>query len=84
VQTLEKKSFINRDDAIFHLNFMDDITQDNTKGTWSFQLDSTGTNALVKSFLWPGYYAYHTVHTNMFGGVYIGYGIKNNDLPFML
>jgi len=34
----------------------------------------------IRSLLWIGYVAYNTVNTKIFGGVYIGKGIKNCDL----
>jgi radial spoke head protein 9 len=34
----------------------------------------------LRSLLWPGYVAYNRVHSNIFGGIYIGNGIKNSDL----
>ena len=37
----------------------------------------------LRNLIWPGYFAYHKANTNEFGGVYIGYGIKNVDIPFM-
>ncbi len=32
--------------------------------------------------LWPGYVSYHRANSKIFGGLYIGNGIKNVDLPF--
>jgi hypothetical protein len=29
-----------------------------------------------------GYIGYHKTNTNIFGGIYIGNGLKNTDLPF--
>jgi radial spoke head protein 9 len=34
--------------------------------------------------LWPGYFFVHKANTKIFAGVYIGNGIKNFDLPFMI
>lgn len=34
--------------------------------------------------MWPGYFAFHKAETNLYGCVYIGYGIKNSDMPFMI
>jgi len=31
-----------------------------------------------------GYVGYHRVGSQVFGGIYIGNGIKNSDLPFQL
>jgi len=38
----------------------------------------------LRSLQWPGYFAFHKANTNIFGGVYIGYGIQNEDLAFTI
>ena len=38
----------------------------------------------LRSFLWPGYIAYHKANTKLFGGAYFGNGLKNVDLAFYL
>jgi radial spoke head protein 9 len=83
-QTKEKKELNQKDDAIFRPDFLESIADDSIKGSWSVQLDTTKSAASIKSLLWPGYVAYHKLHSKIFGGVYIGDGIKNVDLPFML
>jgi radial spoke head protein 9 len=83
-QTKEKKELIQKDDAIFRQDFLESIAQDDIKGSWSVQPDTTRTQVIIKSLQWPGYYAYHRLKSKIFGGLYIGDGIKNVDLPFML
>jgi len=83
-QTKEKKELNQKDDAIFRSDFLESIAQDDIKGSWSVQPDTTKTQVVIKSLLWPGYYAYHKLRSKVFGGVYIGDGTKNVDLPFML
>ena len=83
-QTKEKKDLNQKDDAIFRQDFLESIAQDEIRGSWSVQPDTTKSQAIIKSLLWPGYYAYHKLKSKIFGGVYIGDGIKNADLPFML
>jgi radial spoke head protein 9 len=63
---------------------LDDVTVDRPEGVWSIQSDSSGNVAILRNMIWPGYFAYHKVGTNIFGSVYIGEGLKNADLPFML
>jgi radial spoke head protein 9 len=46
--------------------------------------DTTGITAIIRNRLWPGYFGYHRSNSKIFGGLYIGNGIKNNDLPFMI
>jgi len=84
VQTKDKRMQLDRDDAIFTYDFLDPAELDLPKPCWSLQIDSTKTLVNVRSLLWPGYVAYHRANTQRFGGVYIGNGIKNIDLAFML
>ena len=51
VMTQEKKEFIQRDDAIFSFNFLDQIDKDTIKGSWSLQLDSTKTIVIFLFYL---------------------------------
>jgi radial spoke head protein 9 len=36
----------------------------------------------LRSLVWTGYVGYHKANTQIFGGLYIGNGIKNVDLCF--
>lgn len=83
-QSLEKKEQIARDDALFYFDFLDPIEKDIPKGCWSIQTDSSKSNVTVRNLLWPGFTAYHRANSNIFGYVYIGNGLKNCDLPFLL
>lgn len=83
-QNKEKREMIDRDDAIYHHAFLDDITFDWPQGTWNILKDTSESVAIIRNKLWPGYYAYHRVNTGIFGGAYIGNGIKNLDLPFLI
>ena len=60
------------------------IVDDPIKDSWSIHVDSTKTISTLRNLIWPGYFAYHKANTDDFGGVYIGYGIKNIDIPFLL
>jgi radial spoke head protein 9 len=84
VQSREKKEGLEKDDAIFQRNFLDDIAQDKPNGAWSIVKDTSGQVAILRNHLWPGYIGYHKVGTSTFGSVYIGEGLKNAELPFML
>lgn len=83
-QTKEKKDLNQKDDAIFRSDFLESIADDDIQGSWSVQPDTTKSQVIIKSLLWPGYLAYHKLKSKIFGGVYIGDGTKNVDLPFML
>jgi radial spoke head protein 9 len=83
VESNERKDKIAMGKAVFDFNFLDSITDDPIKDSWSLHLDSTRTTCTLRNLIWPGYFAYHKANTDEYGGVYIGYGIKNNDIPFM-
>jgi radial spoke head protein 9 len=75
---------IQRDEAVYNSNFLDDISADFPKGSWSLVKDTTGSVANLRNNLWPGFYSFHRVNTPVFGSLYIGNGIRNNELPFMV
>eukprot|EP01017_Pseudomicrothorax_dubius_P042130 TRINITY_DN6833_c0_g1_i1.p1 TRINITY_DN6833_c0_g1~~TRINITY_DN6833_c0_g1_i1.p1 ORF type:complete len:278 (+),score=92.85 TRINITY_DN6833_c0_g1_i1:173-1006(+) len=83
-QTIEKQEYIAREEALFFYDFLDPIDKDLPYGCWALHKDASKTIATIRSLLWPGYIAYHRANSNIFGGVYIGNGIKNVDLPFLL
>lgn len=84
VHSKEKREQIDRDEAIYNHQFLDDVVNDWPKGSWNVLKDTTESVAILRNKLWPGYYAYHRVNSPIFGGLYIGSGIKNLDLPFMI
>ena len=86
VQHPDKKDGLEKDDAIYQRNFLDDVAADRPPhGSWAIQRDSaTGSTAILRNLMWPGSYAYHKAETRVFGSVYIGDGQKNTDLAFML
>lgn len=83
VENQAKRDKIAMGKAVFDFDFLDSISDDPIRGSWSIHVDSTKTTSTIRSLIWPGYFAYHNANTDQFGGVYIGYGIKNIDIPFM-
>ena len=73
-----------RDEAVYNHDFLDSIEEDLPKNVWSAIRDTTETVATLRNQLWPGYYAFHKVRTPVYGAVYVGDGIRCNDLPFMI
>eukprot|EP00927_Polykrikos_kofoidii_P072583 TRINITY_DN68684_c0_g1_i1.p1 TRINITY_DN68684_c0_g1~~TRINITY_DN68684_c0_g1_i1.p1 ORF type:complete len:274 (+),score=58.79 TRINITY_DN68684_c0_g1_i1:62-883(+) len=71
-------------DAEFFKNFLDPLESDLPKGCWAVRQDLSVSLVTLRSLNWPGYSAYHIPGTKKFGGAYFGYGMKNNDLPFIL
>jgi|EP00802_Teleaulax_amphioxeia_P017411 radial spoke head protein 9 len=64
--------------------FLDALTMDQPKGSWSLKHDAGNKIVVLRSLLYPGYVHWNTVANNTFGGIYIGSGARNNDLAFML
>ena len=83
VENQEKKDKIAMGKAVFDFDFLDSIADDPIKDSWTIHLDSTKTTSTLRNLIRPGYFTYHKANTDEFGGVYIGYGIKNIDIPFM-
>ena len=83
VENQEKKDKIAMGKAVFDFDFLDSIIDDPIKDSWSIHVDSTKTISTLRSLVWPGYFAFCKANTDQFGGVYMGYGIKNIDIPFM-
>jgi radial spoke head protein 9 len=61
---------------------MDPISKDAIKKSWSLQTDESGTEVTLRSLLWQGYVGYHRTNSSIFGGAYMGYGIRTQDLQF--
>lgn len=68
-ETKEKRELIDRDEAIFRPDFLDDLSQDVPRGQWSIQFDLTKRTVSVRSLLWFGYIAFHVCCSNVFGGI---------------
>ncbi|CAJ1077151.1 LOW QUALITY PROTEIN: radial spoke head protein 9 homolog [Xyrichtys novacula] len=83
-KNLKKKSIMEFGDLTPALDFMDVLSDDVPKGSWSLQFESAGTTCVLRSLLWLGLTFYHVPMTPQHGYVYIGDGTKNLNLPFML
>ena len=51
--------------------------------SWSVHYNDFTKVAIVRSLLWPGYFAYYSGATNTYGDLYFGAGAENKDLLFM-
>ena len=65
-------------------NCLDPLSEDRHKNAWSVQADESRTEITLRNLIWPGYVGYHRTNSNIFGGVYMGNGIRTPDLPFIL
>jgi radial spoke head protein 9 len=54
------------------------------RGSWSVLYDSFRGVAVLRSLLFPGYAFYYSAHDLTWGGLYVGDGLQNADLVFML
>ncbi|XP_051909396.1 radial spoke head protein 9 homolog [Hippocampus zosterae] len=80
----EKKSLLEMADLNPAWDFLDPLSEDIPKGSWSLQFESANKVCVIRSLLWLGLTFYHVPMTPLHGFIYIGYGTKNLDLPFML
>lgn len=86
---LPKKSLLEHADAAAPIDFLDLASEDTpTCHSWSVQTErGPGVDASlvkIRSLHWPGTEACHIPGTKQFSRVYVGDGIKNINLPFML
>ena len=86
---LPQKNLLEKADAIAPMDFLDTASESvPVGGSWSVQVErGPGVDASlvkVRSLQWPGAEAAHIPNTKQFSRVYLGNGIKNIDLPFML
>lgn len=65
-------------------NFLDPVSQDPIKKSWSLQTDESKTEITLRSLLWPGYVGFHRTNSTIFGGIYIGNGVRSQDIHFLI
>lgn len=80
-----KAAALEKDEAVFKNDFLDEACNQRTRGALSAQRVSTrGNVALLRNHAWPGHAAYHVAGTKTHGCFYFGEGLKNLDLPFQI
>ena len=72
-----------RKEGVYNHHFLDNADEDALKGNWSVLKDTMGTVAILRNKQWPGYYAFHKANTDIYGGFYVGNGVKSLDIAFM-
>jgi len=83
--SLDKLRIMVRDDIEWKMSgFLDSLDSDVPKGCWAMRDEGCGHSINLRSLQWPGYVSYHIPRSKYFGSVYIGMGLKNHDLTFML
>ncbi|XP_035534094.1 radial spoke head protein 9 homolog [Morone saxatilis] len=83
-KNLKKKSILEMGDLNPAIDFLDVLSDDIPKGSWSLQFECASKVCVLRSLLWLGLTSYHVPMTPQHGYIYIGDGTKNLDLPFML
>lgn len=84
VQQKDKQSMRDRKADIFVPDFLDSLAQGLPQGAWSVMRDTTQRFGILRSRIWPGFIAYHRGNSQVYGSFYLGNGIKNTDLAFMI
>ncbi|CAG9769835.1 unnamed protein product [Ceutorhynchus assimilis] len=77
-------NLLTRDDYNYATDFMDPLDIDKPEGNWIVDIPIGDSIVLLRSLFWPGLVFYHFLNTHKHGVVYIGYGKKCIDVPFML
>lgn len=65
-------------------DFLDVLSDDEPRGVWSLRTDASTKSATIRSLQWPGYFFYHKTGTPVFASTYMGTGLPNADIGFML
>lgn len=84
VQTREKKALLEQSDAPFRTDILEPIVTDTPRGCWSLQMDEVGATVLIRSLSWPGFQFFHRINSPKFGNVYIGDGLKDLEVQFLI
>uniref|UniRef100_A0A3P9LPC2 Radial spoke head protein 9 homolog n=1 Tax=Oryzias latipes TaxID=8090 RepID=A0A3P9LPC2_ORYLA len=83
-KTLQKKPIPVKAEWAPAIDFLDVLSEDIPKGSWSLQFECARRVCVLRSLLWLGLTFYHVPMTPQHGYIYMGLGMKNLDLPFML
>ncbi|KAL0967529.1 hypothetical protein UPYG_G00253400 [Umbra pygmaea] len=83
-QNLKKNSILEMAELDPSIDFLDPLSEDIPKGSWSLQFERGNTVCVIRSLLWLGLIFFHVPMTPQHGYIYMGDGLKNLELPFML
>jgi len=84
VQTIAKKKLLETPEVPFRNDFLENIAREKPAGCWSLQQDERHQTVIIRSLIWPGYHFFHKAMTRKFGGIYIGDGLKNAEVHFIV
>mmetsp|Transcript_28676 Transcript_28676/g.55979 ORF Transcript_28676/g.55979 Transcript_28676/m.55979 type:complete len:306 (-) Transcript_28676:110-1027(-) len=66
------------------MDFLDSLNDDLPAGAWSLKYDTPNNMIIIRSLAFPGYVFFSVVNSNVYGSAYVGTGLRNWDLAFML
>lgn len=84
VQDERKHAELDLPTAPFNASFLESVAEDQPKGCWTVQQNERMDRVMVRSLMWPGYQFYHKTNSKNFGAMYIGDGLKNLELHFIV
>ena len=84
VQDEQKRADLDLPTAPFNERFLESAAEDQPRGSWTLQKDERQESVMVRSLSWPGYNFFHKLNSNRFGAVYIGDGLKNLEIHFIV
>ena len=85
VRQEDKIDLAAREEDICTHDFLDDASLEKPSQGWTIRRDEINPSVVVlRSRVYPGFCAYARANCRIFGGLYIGDGLKNLTLPFMI
>ncbi|XP_011300961.1 radial spoke head protein 9 homolog [Fopius arisanus] len=78
------ENLLTRNDYNYSLDFLDPTSIDIPGECWNIQRYLGSRLIILQNLYWPGMTFYHIPESPHHGFLYIGYGMKNINLPFML
>mmetsp|Transcript_45956 Transcript_45956/g.73618 ORF Transcript_45956/g.73618 Transcript_45956/m.73618 type:complete len:302 (+) Transcript_45956:98-1003(+) len=70
--------------AMNDTDFLDAITEDVPNGCWKLKAKKSGLEISIKNLLWNGFEFKYSAGETQYIQSYFGYGIRQNDLVFMI
>lgn len=80
----DKKRDMEKAEAIFKKDLLDDLVHDLPNECWTIQSDLSMQLVTARSLKWHGFIGYHRVKSSEFGYCYFGNGVKNVELSLLI
>merc|ERR1712188_250931 len=65
-------------------DFLDSVDGDEPSGCWSTIFEPNACMATLRNNIYPGFVAFSSLSSPAYGYVYMGNGVRNDDIAFML